>query len=109
MEQEEKEIIAYLKSVPGQFISGREIARRAGGKCRHRDEPKWAAPFHQQLLEKKIDESDSTGHYRLIVKEDKKNSQKKWVSPQMKRILEQSGKAFTHVISEAQDENSDTA
>jgi hypothetical protein len=105
MEPEEKEIINYLKSLPGQYISGREIARRAGGKWRHRDDPKWAAPFLQELIEKKIIESDSTGHYRLIVKESKKDSKKKWVSPQMKRILEKSGKDFTHVISEAEDEN----
>lgn len=99
MEQEEKEICAYLKSLPGQFISGREIARRAGGKWRHRENPNWAIPFLSQLVEKKVLESDSTGHYRLIMKEDKKKKGK-WVSPQMKAILEKSGKDFTHVISD---------
>jgi hypothetical protein len=47
-------------------------------------------------LEKKVIETDSTRHYRLIVKPEKKD--KKWISPQMKRILEKSGKDFTHVI-----------
>jgi hypothetical protein len=99
MEPEEKEICAYLKTLPGQFISGREIARRAGGKWRYRERPDWAAQFLQQLVEKKIIESDSTGHYRLIIKEEyKKNPKKKWVSPQMQRILEKSGKDFTHII-----------
>jgi hypothetical protein len=96
MELEEKEICTYLKSLRGQFISGREIARRAGGKWRHRDDPNWAVPFLGQLVEKKVIESDSTGHFRLIIRE--KDPQKKWVSPQMKRILENSGKDFTHVI-----------
>ena|ERR1700759_3028536 len=105
MDQEEKEILEYLKSLPGQFISGREIARRAGGKWRHRENPKWAMPFIQKLVEKKILESDSTGHYRLIVKETKKGNKKKWVSPQMKSILEKSGKDFTHVISESENED----
>jgi hypothetical protein len=100
MEQEEKEICIYLKSLPGQFISGKEICRRAGGKWRYRENEKWALPVIAKLVEKKILESDSTGHYRLIIKEDPKNKKKKWVSPQMKAILERSGKDFTHVISE---------
>ena len=100
MEPEEKEICNYLKSLPGQFISGREIARRAGGKWRHREDPQWAVKFLSQLVEKKIIESDATGHYRLIIKEDRKNPNKKWVSPMMKSILERSGKDFTHVISD---------
>ncbi|HEY2082626.1 MAG TPA: hypothetical protein VGI88_07550 [Verrucomicrobiae bacterium] len=86
-----------MKSLPGQFISGREIARRAGGKARYEKKPDWAKPFLAQLIDKKVLESDATGHYRLIVKEDRKQK-KKWVSPQMQRILEQSGKDFTHVI-----------
>jgi hypothetical protein len=98
MEPEEKEICTYLKSLPGQFISGREIARRAGGKWRHREDPKWAVKFLAELVDKKILESDSTGHYRLIIKEREKDSKKKWVSPMMKSILEKSGKDFTHVI-----------
>jgi hypothetical protein len=94
--QEEREICTYLKSMPGQWVSAREIARRAGGKSRFRDEPKWAEAPLEKLLEKKIIETDSTHHYRLILKPDKKS--KKWVSPQMRRILEKSGKDFTHVI-----------
>ena len=71
-----KRNIAYLKSVPGQFISGREIARRAGGKWRYRDEPKLGRAFSPALLEKKIVETDSTRHYRLIVKEEKRTRRK---------------------------------
>jgi len=100
MEAEEKEICAYLKSMPGQFISGREIARRAGGKRRHQDDPQWAVKILAKLIEKKIIESDATGHYRLIIKESRKDPRKKWVSPLVKSILEKSGKDFTHVISD---------
>jgi hypothetical protein len=98
MEPEEREICAYLKTLPGQFVSGREIARRAGGKSRFREDPNWATPFITQLIEKKVLESDATGHYRLPVKDDRKNRKNKWVSPQMKSILEKSGKDFTHII-----------
>jgi hypothetical protein len=98
MDLEEKEICTYLKTLRGQFISGREISRRAGGKWRYREDPNWAAPFLVHLVEKKIIESDTTGHYRLIIKDDRKNRNKKWVSPQLKSILEKSGKDFTHII-----------
>jgi hypothetical protein len=95
MQPEERDICGYLKSLPGQFISAREIARRAGGKSRHRENPHWATPFIAQLLEKKVIETDTAHNYRLIQKEDKK--QKRWISPQMKKILEGSGN-FTHII-----------
>ena len=99
MDQEEKEICAYLKNMPGRFISGLEICRHAGGKWRHRENPEWALPILAQLVERKRIESDSTSHYyRLITKRDKKNPQGKWLSPQMKQILEKSGKDFEHVI-----------
>ena len=96
MSVEEKEICVYLKSMPGQFVSARDIARRAGGKWRFRDNPQWADEPLERLLERKIIETDSTHHYRLVVKSEKQD--KKWISPQLKRILEKSGKDFTHVI-----------
>ena len=98
MEADEKLIQLYLKSLPGQFISGREIARRAAGKSRFREEPDWAAPVLTEMEKKGKIEKDAAGHYCLRVVTDKKR-EKKWVSPQMKRILEQSGKNF-HVINE---------
>jgi hypothetical protein len=95
MLSEERDICAYLKSLPGQFVSARELARRVGGKSRHRENPHWAAPVIAKLLEKKVIESDSAHNYRLIAKQDKKP--KRWISPQVKKILERSGN-FTHVI-----------
>ena len=92
---EERDICTYLKSLPGQFISAREIARRAGGKSRFRQDPHWCTPVLTQLLEKKVIESDSCHNYRLIAKQEKKP--KHWISPQMKKILEANG-SFTHVI-----------
>jgi hypothetical protein len=104
MGEQEKEICAYLKAAHGQFISRREIARRAGGKRRFHDDPQWAAPVLEKLVEKKIIESNATGQFRLITKEESKNRRKKWVSPHMKRILEKSGQDFTHVIDDEDSE-----
>jgi hypothetical protein len=97
MDGDEKQIKLYLKSLPGQFVSGREIARRAAGKSRFRDEPEWAVSVLREMVQKGKLEKDAAGYYRLTpVKE--KSLQKKWISPQMKRILMESGKDF-HVIS----------
>jgi hypothetical protein len=98
MQPEEREICTYLRSLPGQWVSARDIARRAGGKSRYRDDPYWAVPILARLLEQKLIETDATHHYRLIIKDSKKP--KKWLSPQMQKILEKSGKDFTHVISD---------
>ena len=96
MDADEKEICMYLKSWPGQFISGREISRRAGGKWRFREDPEWAGPALTRLAEKGIIESDTTGHYRLVAKA-KKERPKKWVSPQIRKILQDSGKDFGEI------------
>jgi len=39
MEADQTEICQFLKSWPDQFVSGKEICRRAGGKWRFREEP----------------------------------------------------------------------
>lgn len=93
MDADERDICLYLKGWPGQFISGREICRRAGGKRRYRDEPHWATPVLGRLVERGIIESDATGHYRLA-RAKKKEPKKRWISPQIKEILERSGKKF---------------
>lgn len=99
MTADERAIVDYLKSWPGQFVSGREINRRAGGKSRYRDEPDWASTLLPQLVERGVLESDSTGHFRLVRSREDKQKPKKWVSPQLRKILEQSGKDFGEVLS----------
>jgi hypothetical protein len=96
MDADEKDICNYLKGSPGMFVSGREIARRAGGKWRFRDNPNWAVPLLVRLVEKGILESDASGYFRLRLKE--KQKPKKWVSPHIRAILEKSGKNFDEVL-----------
>jgi len=98
MDADEKDICIYLKSWAGEFVSAREISRRAGGKYRYRQNPDWAAPVLARLVDKKIIESDSTGHYRLVHRDGKKDTGKKWVSPHVKKILEKSGKGYEKII-----------
>ena len=49
------------------------------------------------MLEKNFVESDSSGHFRLL-NEARREKKKWWVSPEVKKILEESGKEFEGVI-----------
>jgi hypothetical protein len=94
-----KTILDYLKSWPTQFISGREIARRVGGKKRYAEDRFWAVPVLKHLVEEEKLESDSMGHYRLMPVDKKKTKlkTKRHVSPQILKILKSSGKQFDGV------------
>ena len=97
MDADEQEIVNYLKSWPKQFVSGREISRRAGGKKRYRDDPYWATQVLIRMAEKNILEVDASGHYRLKP-DEKRHQPKRWISPEIKKILEESGKDFDGVF-----------
>jgi hypothetical protein len=105
MDADEREICLYLKGFPGQFVSFAEISRRAGGKRRYRQEPEWATMVLSRLVEKGLVESDSTGHYRLKFR-PKREKTIRWVSPQIRAILDKSGKTFegVHEVDKDEDE-----
>lgn len=98
MDSDERQIVDYLKSWPRQYVSGREVARRAGGKRRFREEPQWAFPVLSRLLEQNLIETDGLGHYRVVQKTAENKKKQRWVSPQMRRLLERSGKDFSEVL-----------
>ena len=70
MDADENEIVAYLKQFGRQFVSGREICRRAAGKQRYREEPYWANQPLLRLVERRILETDSGGHFRIVPDEN---------------------------------------
>ena len=104
MDADEQEIITYLKVWKGQFISGREIARKASGKRRFQDEPAWAVAPLARLIEKKTIEADASAHYRLI-SESKKHKTKRWISPHIQKILDKTGKDFSEGVEIDKPEN----
>jgi hypothetical protein len=107
MDSDERDICNYLKTFPGRFVSAREISRRAAGKRRYREEPNWAYPVLSRMVEKALIETDSTRHYRLPVVEAKKDKNKKWISPQIRKILER--KKLEHIIEYTIDAGTDEA
>jgi len=99
MDADEREICEFLKSFPGQYISGKEIARRSGGKWKFQENPNWALPVLLRLKEQKLVENNASGQYRLTA-DVKKEKKKKWISPHIQKILEESGKDFSEATSE---------
>jgi hypothetical protein len=97
MRDDEKNIINYLKGWPNSFVSGKEIARKVGGKKRYEDDRGWAMPILTQMVRLGFIETDHLGYYRLKIEKDKKN-RKNFVSPQIMKILKSSGKTFESLV-----------
>jgi hypothetical protein len=98
MQTDEQDILDYLKAWPGAFVSGKEIARKVGGKKRFEEDHGWALPILAQMVRHKLVESDHHGGFRIQPPEKKKKEQH--VSPQLLKILKSSGKNFDNVIPE---------
>ncbi len=62
---EASEIVSYLKTAPGKFVSQAEISRRAGGKQRFQESPSWAKNLLTLLVDAKMIEVNARGHYRV--------------------------------------------
>lgn len=89
MDIEEREIFLFLKTYGSTFVAAREICRRAGGRRRYDEDHEWAKPILARMVERSILESNSEGQYRI--KPVKKKKDTKWVSPDIARILKESG------------------
>jgi hypothetical protein len=96
MNTDEKAIMDYLKAWPRTFVSGREIAKRVGGKRRYAEDRSWAFPILVEMVKKGWLETDAMNYYRLQDQDRKKKAKSinRHVSPQILRILKTSGKKF---------------
>ena len=105
MDADERDIYYYLKSWKNEFISAREICRRAGGKHKFRQSEDWAKPALTRMVERGILESDNSGHYRLKPP-PRKDKKLRWASPHVARILKESGKDFSETVNLEDDADS---
>lgn len=96
MDADQTAIIQYLKQSPEDFVSRKEICRRAGGKWRFREDEHWAVPVLSRMREARLVESDDTGHYRLVKQtgNNSRNKQRVWMSPSIRSMLKTSGHNF---------------
>jgi hypothetical protein len=90
MNADERDIFQFLKTWGVKFVGAAEIARRAGVKQRFYKEPDWAKPVLMQMAERGILEVDAHGRYR-IKPVSGKNKHKRWVAPDIAKILQESG------------------
>ena len=101
MDAEEREIYQFLKGWKNEFVSAKEVCRRAGGKSKYQEDRDWARSFLMRMTERGILESDDGGRYR-IKSPKAAESMQRWVAPQIADAFKSSGKDFgTIVISDA--------
>jgi len=90
MSSDEREIFHYLQTWGVEFISAKEISRRASTKKRYHEDPDWAKPLLLAMVERGVLERDAMGRFR-IKPERKKNAKHRWVSPDIEKILKEKG------------------
>jgi hypothetical protein len=103
MDSEEREIFQFLQTWGDQFVSGREIARRASGKKKFHDNPEWAKPLLTRMQERGVLESNALGQYR-IKPVAHKGRDKRWVAPDIAKILQENGVQVEGVTETGTDE-----
>jgi hypothetical protein len=90
MDAGEREIFYFLKTWGEEFVSAKEIARRAGGKKKFYEDQEWAKPLLMRMQDRGLVESDTQGRYR-IKPVPHKSKNKRWVAPDIAKILQESG------------------
>ncbi|HZQ47774.1 MAG TPA: hypothetical protein VFC07_12220 [Verrucomicrobiae bacterium] len=122
LSSDELEILGYIKSWNGKFVSLMDISRSAGGRQRFKETPNWARPLMSRLVDTKLVEVNERGHYRALNVEEEKpavvgddyfpapqepppaaatpspipefRKRERWISPTIATILDNSGKKF---------------
>jgi hypothetical protein len=90
MDADEREIFEYLKTFGEEWVNAKEICRRAAGKKRFNEDNNWAKPVLQRMKERYILEGDELGRYRIKPPPNKAHKGR-WVSPDIEKILRESG------------------
>jgi len=90
MDGDERDIFQFLKTRGTEFVNAMEIARRSGNKRRFYEEPDWAKVVLMRMEERGILESDPSGRYR-IKPAPRRDKNKRWVAPDIAKILNESG------------------
>ncbi len=90
MDGDEREIFQFLKTRGEEYVNAVEIARRAGGKRKFHEDPDWVKPILVRMTERGVLQSDPLGRYR-VKPVARKGKDKRWVSPDIAKILQESG------------------
>jgi hypothetical protein len=90
MDSDQRDILNFLQTWGVEFVSAKEICRRASTKKRFHQDAGWAIPILLIMVEHGILESDQSGRYR-IKPQPKKLRTGRWVSPDISKILKGNG------------------
>lgn len=90
MDSDERGIYEYLRTWGSEYINAMEIARRATSKKRFYDDPDWAKPILMRMADRGILENDMQGRYR-VKPLSRKDKNKRWIAPDIAKILQESG------------------
>ena len=90
MSSDEREIFHYLKTWGAEFVSAKEVCRRAGSKKRYHEDPDWAKPIMLAMADRGILEGDTMGRFR-VKPERKSNHKQRWVSADIEKLLKDNG------------------
>lgn len=101
MDIEEREIFLFLKTYGTAHVAAREICRRAGGRRKYDEDHEWAKPILARMVERGILETNAEGQFRLKPRKKKKDA--KWVSPDIAKILKESGVEVESASSDAEE------
>ena len=97
MDADEREIFYYMKPRRHEFVTGREICRRAGGKVKFRLAPDWAKPVLLRMVDRGILEMDAAGHYRIKPPAQRYVMQR-WVAPKIASIFRNRSKEMGTIV-----------
>jgi hypothetical protein len=92
MDSDERDIIQYLHTWGEQFVSFREIARRAN-KRRFLEDTDWPRPVLMRLVDHGVVEGDISGRYRLMPEEEGEQ----WVAPDIEKLLREDGEPGSEI------------
>jgi len=70
LSSDELEILEYLKSWKGKFVSMVEICRCAGGRRKFTETPHWAKALMSRLVDEKLIEANERGHFCCIMEKE---------------------------------------
>jgi hypothetical protein len=90
MDSDEREIFDYLQTWGNDYVSAKEVCRRASTKKRYHEDPDWAKPILQIMDERGLIERDAVGRYR-IKPQPKNKHDARWISPAIAEILKEGG------------------
>ena len=108
METEEREICIYLKSWNGQFVSGREIARRAAGKRRFREDQPGLSRSSRAWWKRELSKAMPPAISALFLNRRKRNP-KSGSRPRSKRSCSKAAKPLMWAISKTRKKSSDSS